>query len=51
MAINGNTLGNSCQLKLNDKDCHVYCHVGFGASFGIKFGVLSIILLKNLKLF
>ena len=39
----GNTRNKSCQLKLNDIDCHVNCHV----EFGVQISVSSIMNLPN----
>ena len=31
----GNIRGKSCQLKLNNMNCHTNCHVGFSAQIGV----------------
>ena len=41
--IGANTHDKLCQLKLNDKDCHVYCHVKFSVNFFTQFGIPHII--------
>ena len=41
--VNGdNTHDKSCQLKLNDMDCHGNYHVGFGVQVSAQVGVPSI---------
>ena len=31
--MSSNTYDKSCQLKLNNIDCHMYCHMKFDVNF------------------
>ena len=46
MEIDGNTHDKSCQLKLNNIDCHVNCHSGFDAQIGVP-SIIVIVLHPN----